>query len=101
MADEEHTKRIIDRATSSIADVITRYRSGDLEFGRMVGSVEMWIKSLIGVADAEWVEEWRSHWNRLEFVNASVVDEGRVDRSSDEREMSEDAVDALDRMTRR
>ncbi len=100
-ADDEYAERIVDRATSSIVDAISRYRSGELEFGKLVGSVDMWINSLIGVADPEWVEEWRSHWNRLEFVNASMIDEGRVDQSSDEREMSEDAVDAIERMTRR
>lgn len=100
MADEEHNKRIIDRAASSIADVITRYRSGELEFGRMVGSVEMWIGSLVGVADPEWVEEWRSHWNRLEFVNASMIDEDRESPSPDELKISADALDALESMTR-
>lgn len=100
MADEEHAKRIIDRAASSIADVIIRFRGGELEFGRLVGSVGMWINSLIGVADPEWVEEWRSHWNRLEFVNASMIDDGRERPSSDEPEISADALDALESMTR-
>jgi hypothetical protein len=99
-ADDEHTDRIVDRAALGIADVITRYRRDELAFGRMVDGLETWMNSLIGSADPEWIEEWRSHWNRLEFVNASMIDEGRERLSPGELEMSDDALDALASMTR-
>jgi hypothetical protein len=99
-AEDEHSKRIVDRAASGIADVISRYRASELEFSRMVDGIETWINSLIEVADPEWINEWRSHWNRLEYVNASMIDEGRQRPSPDELEMSGDALDALESMTR-
>ncbi|MCD6020922.1 MAG: hypothetical protein K0R20_632 [Actinomycetia bacterium] len=60
----------------------------NLAFGRMVDAVETWINSLVGAADPEWIDEWRSHWNRLEHVDASMIDEGRERPSPDEPEMS-------------
>jgi hypothetical protein len=100
-AEDEHAERVIDRAAVGITEVITRHRAGELAFGRMVDGVEMWINSLIGSADPAWVEEWRSHWNRLEYVNASMIDEGRERPSPSELEMSGDALDALESMARR
>jgi hypothetical protein len=100
-AEDEHNERIVERAASGIADVSGRYRAHDLAFGRMVDAVETWINSLVGAADLEWIDEWRSHWNRLEYVNASMIDEGRERPSPDELEMSGVALDALESMTRR
>jgi hypothetical protein len=98
--EDEHTERIVHRATAGIAEVISRYRANELAFGRMVDGVETWINSLIGAADPEWIEEWRSHWNRLEYVNASMIDEDRERPLPDELEMLGDALDALASMTR-
>jgi hypothetical protein len=99
-AEDEHAGRIVDRAAAGIADVISRYRADELAFRRMVDGVETWINSLVGAADPEWIDEWRSHWNRLEYVNASMIDEGRERPSPDELEMSGLALDALESMTR-
>jgi hypothetical protein len=100
-AEDEHTDRVIGRAVTGIAEAIELYRAVELAFSRMVDAIEMWIGSMVGLADPEWIEEWRSNWNRLEYVNASMIDEGRSHPSDDELEMLDDAVDALEHMTRR
>lgn len=101
MSGDDHASRVTERAVTDIASVISRYRAGDIGFESMVSAIEIRIGSLIGVADPEWIEEWRSHWNRLEYVNATLIDEDRPDLRADERKMVEDTLDALDSMTHR
>ena len=101
MTRDAHAERVIDRATTDIASIITRHRGGELDFGSMVDAIEMRISSMIGLIDPGWLEEWRSHWNRLEYVNASPIDDDRTELAADEREMVDDALDALESMTKR
>jgi hypothetical protein len=91
---------VIRRTASGIAEVIERYRAGDLSISRMVDGIETWIGSMIGSADRQRFDEWRRNWNRLEYVNASMIDEEREHPSSDELQMSNDALDAFEAMTR-
>jgi len=98
---EDQAMRIVDRATTGIASIISRYREGELDFGSMVGGIEVRMNSMIGFIDPEWLEEWRSHWNRLEYVNASMIDEDRDEMADDEREMVDDAIDSLKSMATR
>jgi len=98
---DDHAERVVQRAVSDIASTISRYRAGDLGFESMVSALEVRVNSMIGVADPEWIEEWRSHWNRLEYVNASMIDDQRSDPDAGEKEMVEDALDALESMTHR
>ena len=100
MERDNHSGRVIERAVKDISSIISRYRTGDLGFEKMVGDIEVQINSMIGFVDPAWLEEWRSHWNRLEYVNASMIDDDRSNLGSDEKEMVEDSLDALENMTR-
>jgi hypothetical protein len=66
-----------------------------------VNAIEVRINSVIGLINPEWLDEWRSHWNRLEYVNASLIDDDRTELATDEREMVDDALDALEDLTKR
>jgi hypothetical protein len=66
-----------------------------------VGGVERWINSMVGTADPEWIDEWRSHWNRLEYVHASMIDDGRGRFIDDEEQLIADALDALEALAQR
>lgn len=96
-----NTERVRGRAISGIADVIARYRSGDVMFGTMVARIELWINSLTGIYNSEWLEELRGQSDRLESVHASMIDDGRRDLTPDEVEISDDALAALENVTRR
>jgi hypothetical protein len=45
---------------------------------RLVGRLSGSIDALVGKVDAEWLEELRSAWWPLEYVNASVLDADRL-----------------------
>jgi hypothetical protein len=96
---DEHRDRVVQRATSDIASIIAGYRVGSVGFHPMVAAIEVRINSLIGHVDPEWLDEWRSHWNRLEYVNASMIDDQRNGFDAGEQEMVVDALDALESMT--
>jgi hypothetical protein len=54
--------------------------------GRLAGSLD----ALVGQADSEWIEELRSAWWQLEFINASVLGDDRLLLTVDEvRQVSE------------
>ena len=44
---------------------------------RLVGELSGSLDALVGQVDADWLEEMRSAWWPLEFVNASVLGEDR------------------------
>lgn len=44
---------------------------------RLVGSLSGSLDALVGQVDADWLEEMRSAWWPLEFVNASVLGDDR------------------------
>ena len=97
--DGEHAARVVQRATSGIAAIVAGYRAGDIGFHRMVEAIEVRIGSMTGSIDPDWLDEWRSHWNGLEYVNASMIDEQRDGFEAGEREMVVDALDALEQMS--
>ena len=45
---------------------------------RLVGSLSGSLDALVGQVDADWLEEMRSAWWPLEFVNASVLGDDRL-----------------------
>jgi hypothetical protein len=101
MTEDEHRRRVVDRAITGIASAISRYRAEGMDFESMVSAIEVRINSMIGMADPEWIEEWRSNWNRLEYVNAVMIDDDRDNLEPDERDIVNDALDTLESMTHR
>lgn len=62
---------------------------------KLVSDLESVIDSLAEVADSRWVEELRSVWWRLEFINAMAIDEGRPVPTADEHREIDDALGEL------
>jgi hypothetical protein len=98
---DQHPRRVTDRAVFGVCSIIRRYRLAELGFQHVVGGIEAQISSLVEIADAAWVEEWRSHWNQLEYVNAMMIDERRDAPTPDEQAIVDGALDALEHMTER
>ncbi len=75
--------------------VARSYRDGRLPLDRLVWELKSRISALQGVADPEWVEELRSAWWQLEYVNASWIESGRVELTDEEREQVAEGLDEL------
>jgi hypothetical protein len=61
------------------------FERSDIDLRRLVSDLESTIDALTDVADADWVEELRSMWWRLELINALAMDESRTNLSDEER----------------
>jgi hypothetical protein len=71
------------------------YRAGALSLDRLVWELKSRIGALQPVADREWVEELRSAWWQLEYVNAFWIESGRSDLTDEERRNVDEALDAF------
>lgn len=72
-----------------------RYEEGGLPLERLVWELKSRIAALEGVADREWVEELRSAWWQLEYVNAFWIESGRPDLTDGERQEVSEAIAEL------
>jgi hypothetical protein len=90
----------MDRAVFGVAAAIARYRAGDATLANLVDRVDQWIGSMVEVADRALLEAWRREANRLEFANASMLDEGRTGVTPEEVVMVDAALDAFDGLCR-
>jgi hypothetical protein len=86
----------MDRAVFGVAAAISRYRAGDLSVPELTARVDEWIGSMSEVLEGSLLEEWRSEGNRLEFANASMIDEGRIALTSEEADIVDAALTALE-----
>jgi len=82
----------IRRGALQIQGVIADYENRVISFPRLVAAIESQINIMIGEADAQWLDELRSTWNRLEFLNALMLDEERPNLRADEEEEVSDAL---------
>jgi hypothetical protein len=100
--DEEwaRRRRVVDRAVYGIAATMTRYRVESAGFIHLVNEVESWIGSMTEAVDGDRLEAWRSEGNRLELVNASMIDEGRTIATPEEVRIVDAALAALDELCR-
>lgn len=71
------------------------YEAGRLPLDRLVWELKSRISALQGVAEQDWVEELRSRWWQLEYVNAFWIESGRTDLTEDERREVNEALDEL------
>jgi hypothetical protein len=71
------------------------YEAGRLPLDRLVWELKSRISALHGIADQEWVEELRSSWWDLEYVNAFWIESGRSDLTDEERRQVSEALDEL------
>ncbi|MGI8663235.1 MAG: hypothetical protein ACR2LQ_08500 [Acidimicrobiales bacterium] len=71
------------------------FDSGDLPLERLVWQLESRISAMEGTADGEWIEELRSGWWQLEYVNALVLDVGGRSLTEQERRSIDEAVSEL------
>lgn len=71
------------------------YREGCLPLDRLVWELKSRIGALPGVADPDWVEELRSAWWPLEYVNTVWIESGRSELSDDERRQVDQGLDEL------
>lgn len=71
------------------------YEAGHLSLDRLVWELKSRISALQGVADQEWVEELRSKWWQLEYVNPFWIESGRAELTEDERRQVSEALDEL------
>lgn len=71
------------------------FNRGDLALERLVWQLESRISAMEGTADREWIEELRSVWWQLEYVNALVLDAGRSALTEQERHSIDEAVSEL------
>lgn len=76
-------------------DAAGSYRDGRLPLDRLVWELKSRISVLQGVADQEWVEELRSAWWRLEYVNTFWIESGRAELTEDEQLEVGEALDEL------
>jgi hypothetical protein len=100
--DEENarSRRVIDRAVFGIANETSRYRSGSPNISGLVSAIDAWIGSMSDLVGEAELDMWRREVNRLEFANASMLDEGRDDLTPEERELVHEAITALEEMCR-
>lgn len=79
-----HVRRI--RALLTAADV------EQLPLDRLIADLDGLLALLRDEADIRWVDELQAHCNRLEFLNALAIDQGRSRLSAEQRLEAEDAV---------
>ena len=75
--------------------MVSSYRAGRLPLNRLVWELKSRISALQGVADTEWVEELRSAWLQLEYVNAFWIESGRTEMTEDEKREVDEGLDEL------
>jgi hypothetical protein len=90
----------MDRAVFGVAAAIARYRVGNATLTDLVDRVDQWIGSMSEIVEGHPLEAWRNEGNRLEFVNASTIDEDRTVLTPEEAEMVDAALAALDELCR-
>ncbi|HZB00489.1 MAG TPA: hypothetical protein VE800_00085 [Actinomycetota bacterium] len=102
MRDEEQARRrrILGRAVFGIATEISRFRSGSSTISDLESRVDVWVGSMSEVVDPEHFETWRREANRIEFVNASMIDEGRTGSTPEENETIQETLATLEVMCR-
>lgn len=76
-------------------EAASSYRDGRLPLDRLVWELKSRIAALQSVADQQWVEELRSAWWQLEYVNAFWIESGRAELSEDERREVDEGLDEL------
>src|SRR5881296_2546198 len=69
-----------------------RYRAGGLTLDRLAWELKSRISALNGGSDQAWVEELRSAWNQIEYVNAFWIESGRESLTGDERKSVDEAL---------
>lgn len=90
----EHAARV-PLLVQGMREAVLSYRDGRLPLDRLVWELKGRISALRDVADQEWVEELRSAWWQLEYVNAFWIESGRVELTDEERQQVSDGLDEL------
>lgn len=73
---------------------LAAYGQGWLSLHRLIAELEALLGLLLDEADPEWVGDLENEYNRLEFVNAAVMQEGRSLSAEESAEVA-DAVEQL------
>lgn len=81
--------------TEGMREAADAFEEGRLPLDRLVWELKSRISALQGVADDEWVEELRSSWWQLEYVNAFWIESGRSNLTEDERRRITMALEEL------
>jgi hypothetical protein len=76
-------------------EAVRSFRAGKLTLDRLVWELKSRISALQEVASEDWVEELRSAWGQLEYVNAFWIDSGRTDLNPEERNEVEGSLDEI------
>lgn len=71
------------------------YDIGDLPLDRLVWELKSRISAMEGLVDPEWVEELRSTWGQLEYLNAFWIENGRLTLDAGERRDVSEALEGL------
>lgn len=76
-------------------EAASSYRAGALPLDRLVWELKSRISTMQGVADPEWVEQLRSAWLALEYVNAFWIEGGRTELTAEEKQQVEEGLNEL------
>jgi|SRR5919109_4914834 hypothetical protein len=87
----DHVRSLVE----GMREMVSSYRAGRLPLNRLVWELKSRISALQGVADTEWVEELRSAWLQLEYVNAFWIESGRTEMTEDEKREVDEGLDEL------
>ncbi|HWL38322.1 MAG TPA: hypothetical protein VNQ77_19195 [Frankiaceae bacterium] len=63
--------------TDGMRDQIESYRAGGMSLNALAWELKSRIATLSQTADPEWVDELKSTWNQLEYINAIWIESGR------------------------
>lgn len=87
----EHVRLLVE----GMREAADTFEDGGLTLDRLVWGLKSRISALQNLAEHEWVEELRSSWWQLEYVNAFWIESGRSELSEDERQQIAMALEEL------
>jgi len=84
--------------TEGMREAMADFGSGQLPLDRLAWELKSRISALGSFADRQWVDELRSTWGQIEYVNAFAIDSGRTVLTAEEKQSVGEALDELHAM---